>query len=82
MLGSGDTYTLAHGTPPRMDSADGKSPPRPRGLGLGLARQTFSIDAGGELYAVEADDFAATVLDDPRCDDEPRRLARQHARAG
>lgn len=50
-------YTIARGTPPRMDTV-GKvaSPTTP-------PRQTFEVDAGGELYGLEADDFAKAVLD-------------------
>jgi len=47
-------YTVARQTPPRMDNPATPAPP---------PRQTHTIDAGGELYGVEADDFAATVHD-------------------
>jgi D-xylose 1-dehydrogenase (NADP+, D-xylono-1,5-lactone-forming) len=52
----GATYTLARSTPPRQDQQDAKAPPTP-------PRETRTVDAGKELYAIEADDFAATVLD-------------------
>jgi len=51
----GATYTLARSTPPKMDLAAGAPPKSPR--------ETRTIDAGKELYALEADDFAAAVLD-------------------
>ena len=51
----GAVYTIARSTPPKMDLAAG-APPRP-------PRETRTIDAGKELYALEADDFAAAVLD-------------------
>jgi predicted dehydrogenase len=51
----GAMFTLAHSIPPRQDKgAEGGGPP---------PRQAFTVDAPGELYALEADDFAATVLD-------------------
>jgi predicted dehydrogenase len=49
-------YTIARGTPPRMDTGGKVAGPWPR--------QTIEITAGKELYALEADDFAGTVLDD------------------
>ncbi len=66
-LVKGAQYTIAHSTPPKMDSptsAAGVAPPR----------QTFTVDAGGELYALEADDFAAAALDG-----KPPRVSRQHS---
>jgi predicted dehydrogenase len=49
-------WNLAYSIPPRMDQASGVAPPaRPR--------ETFSVDAGKGLYALEADDFAEAVLD-------------------
>lgn len=52
-------YTIAHSTPPRQDLAGGagKLPP---------PRQTQYVDAGMDLYGVEADAFAAVVLDGDR----------------
>jgi len=52
----GATWTLARGTPPRQDHAGSAPPSTP-------PRQTFTVDAPAELYGVEADDFAASVLD-------------------
>lgn len=52
----GATYTIAHSTPPKQDLAQGKA-------ALPPPRQTFNVDAGIDLYGVEVDDFAATVLD-------------------
>lgn len=49
------TYTLARSTPPKMDLAGGAQVRPPR--------ETRTVDAGKELYALEADDFAAAVLD-------------------
>ncbi len=48
-------YTVARSTPPKMDLAAGQKPPPPR--------ETRHVDAGKELYALEADDFASAVLD-------------------
>jgi predicted dehydrogenase len=52
-------YIISRGIPPRMDSAPSASPaapsPPPRDIRL--------IDTGPDLYAIEADDFAATILD-------------------
>src|SRR5690606_14184107 len=51
-------FTIARGTPPKMDSTTGATaPPGPP------PRQTISVDAPTELYGMEADDFAAAVLD-------------------
>jgi xylose dehydrogenase (NAD/NADP) len=65
----GATYTIGHSTPPRMDQkgAQGKriAPTAPPG-------QTHVVDAGGDLYGLEADDFAASVLDG-----RPPRISRQ-----
>lgn len=49
-------FTIARGTPPRMDQPK-NSPPAPP------PRQTHTISAGMDLYGVEADDFAAAALD-------------------
>jgi predicted dehydrogenase len=49
-------YTIARGTPPRMDSTSGaKAPAAPP------PRQTLHVDTHTDLYGVEADDFAETV---------------------
>ena len=53
----GATYTLARSAPPRQDQPNAKAPAAPP------PRDTRTVDAGKELYAIEADDFAATVLD-------------------
>jgi hypothetical protein len=50
------TFAIAHSTPPRQDVARGSEPVRP-------PRRDSSVEADAELYALEADDFAATVLD-------------------
>jgi predicted dehydrogenase len=51
---TGAIYTIARATPPKQDDpAPVKVPPR----------ETRTVDADRELYALEADDFAATVLD-------------------
>ncbi len=47
-------FTIARSTPPRMD--DPKQIVTP-------PRETRVVDVAGELYALEADDFAAAVLD-------------------
>ncbi len=55
------------GAAPRMDAAGNLTPgPAP----TPPPPQRFTIDAGKSLYALEADDFAATVLDGnpPRLD--------------
>jgi predicted dehydrogenase len=49
----GAEYRLAHSTPPKMDHTG--SAPAPR--------EVRHVDANMELYALEASDFAATVLD-------------------
>jgi predicted dehydrogenase len=48
-------YVIARSTPPKMDLAQGARPPEPK--------QTRFVNGGQELYALEADDFARTVLD-------------------
>ena len=48
------SYTIARSTPPKMDLAAGAKA-RPS--------ETRTVDAPAELYALEADDFAAAVLD-------------------
>jgi len=47
-------YIVARSTPPRMDNPGGKAPP---------PRESRFVDAPYELYGLEAEDFAATVLD-------------------
>jgi predicted dehydrogenase len=49
-------FTVARGTPPRQDQKDASAPATP-------PRETVKIDADQDLYALEADAFAATVLD-------------------
>lgn len=49
-------WTLAYSTPPKMDHAGGAVPPQ-------RPKETFHVDAGKGLYALEADDFAEAVLD-------------------
>jgi hypothetical protein len=49
-------YIVAHSAPPRQDQKDATASPTP-------PQQNFPIDADQDLYALEADDFAATVLD-------------------
>ena len=51
---TGATYTIAHNVPPRQDQPAASGPP---------PKQTVTVDAHAELYALEADDFAAAVLD-------------------
>jgi D-xylose 1-dehydrogenase (NADP+, D-xylono-1,5-lactone-forming) len=52
----GATYVIARGTPPRMDGGKGSAAAM-------NPRETRTVDAGAELYAMEADDFAESVLD-------------------
>ena len=51
---TGAVYTIARGTPPRQDN------PKPMTV---PPCETRTVDANMELYGLEADDFAATVLD-------------------
>jgi predicted dehydrogenase len=53
---TGGEYTIAHAAPPKQDYAGGNAPPPP-------PRQTRAVPATGDLYGLEADDFAAAVLD-------------------
>jgi predicted dehydrogenase len=46
-------YTIAHSVPPRQD----------RGISTAQPGQAVSLQTPGDLYALEADDFAAAVLD-------------------
>ena len=48
-------FILARGTPPKMDG-----PAKPAGPG---PRETVRVHVDGELYGIEADAFAACVLD-------------------
>ncbi|HEY7087781.1 MAG TPA: Gfo/Idh/MocA family oxidoreductase [Tepidisphaeraceae bacterium] len=50
------TYTVAQSTPPKQDAKPGTTPTRP-------PKQDFTVEADRELYALEADDFAASVQD-------------------
>ena len=47
-------YVIARSTPPRMDNPGGKPPP---------PHESRFMDAAYELYGLEAEDFASTVLD-------------------
>lgn len=49
-------FRIAYSTPPKMDSAGKATPNAP-------PRQVHRVSAESELYALEADDFAAAVLD-------------------
>jgi predicted dehydrogenase len=51
---AGAHFTIARSTPPKQDGPAAPSLP---------PRQTITADATGPLYAMEADDFAAAVLD-------------------
>lgn len=52
----GGEYVVARAAPPKQDYAAGKAPPPP-------PRQTVAVEAAGDVYGIEADDFAASVLD-------------------
>ena len=58
-------FTIARSAPPRMDSVGAAAPPAP-------PREKRVVNAGADLYAVEADDVAATILDG-----HPARITRQ-----
>ncbi len=64
-LSVGGQFTIAHGIPPRQDAGAGTKPTAP-------PRETHTVDAHRELYALEADDFAAAVHDGA-----PPRVSRQ-----
>lgn len=49
-------FTIAHSTPPKQDAAPGTTPVRP-------PKREITVEAPAELYALEADDFAAAVRD-------------------
>lgn len=57
---TGATFNVVRATPPRMDQAGLEAT---RSVPNSGPRQTYSVDANMELYGVEADDFAATILD-------------------
>lgn len=50
------TWMIGRSTPPRQDAPKGIAPSAP-------PREIRTVDADKDLYALEADDFAATVLD-------------------
>ncbi|MBL4702053.1 MAG: Gfo/Idh/MocA family oxidoreductase, partial [Phycisphaeraceae bacterium] len=50
------TYVLSRGIPPRMDQVNGS-------VTAGPMRKEVHIDAGLPVFALEADDFAAVVMD-------------------
>jgi D-xylose 1-dehydrogenase (NADP+, D-xylono-1,5-lactone-forming) len=56
-------FTIARGTPPKMDAPGQPAPTAPP--------REWRATPSGELYGIEADDFAATVLDG-----QPPRLSR------
>ncbi|MGD0389673.1 MAG: Gfo/Idh/MocA family oxidoreductase [Tepidisphaeraceae bacterium] len=59
----GSTFIVTRGNEPRMDKPQSTSPP---------PRQVHTIDAPGNMYGIEADDFAAAALDG-----QPPRISRQ-----
>jgi predicted dehydrogenase len=61
----GATFAIAKSTPPRQDAPKGATPTPP-------PRDERTVDAGQELYALEADDFAAAVQDG-----KPPRVSRE-----
>ncbi len=65
---NGANYTIAHSTPPKMDLAALQK----SGAAIAPPRQTFTMDAGMDVFGIEADDFAASVLDG-----QPPRVSRQ-----
>ncbi|HEX8911207.1 MAG TPA: Gfo/Idh/MocA family oxidoreductase [Humisphaera sp.] len=52
----GGEYVVGRSAPPKQDFAAGKAPPPP-------PREVVTVDAAGDVYGLEADDFAASVLD-------------------
>jgi predicted dehydrogenase len=68
----GAQYTLAHSTPPRMDVAAQSAHQASGAAPVAPPRKTFTVDAGADVFGVEADDFAASVLDG-----RPPRVTRQ-----
>jgi predicted dehydrogenase len=70
-LAANAEYRVVRGTPPKMDAAAGpRTTPAP--APDPPPRQVRTVSAGKELYALEADDFAAAVRDGA-----PPRLDRQ-----
>ena len=56
---SGATFTIGRSTPPKMESAGAK----PGAAAAPPPRETRTIVVDGDLYGMEADAFAASVLD-------------------
>jgi hypothetical protein len=65
----GATYSIAHSPPPRMDQ---KGTPGRKDAPAAPPRQAHVVDAGGDLYGLEADDFAASAVEG-----RPLRVSRQ-----
>jgi predicted dehydrogenase len=65
----GATYSIAYSTPPRMDM---KAKHGTKDAPTAPPRQVHVVDAAGDLYGLEADDFAACALDG-----RPPRVSRQ-----
>jgi predicted dehydrogenase len=59
----GSNFIVTRGNEPKMDKPESTSPP---------PRQVHTIDALGDMYGIEADDFAAAVLDG-----QPPRISRE-----
>jgi predicted dehydrogenase len=59
----GSTFIITRGHEPKMDDPQSTSPPQ---------RQVRTIDVPGDLYGIEADDFAAAALDG-----QPPRISRE-----
>jgi predicted dehydrogenase len=59
-------FTITRSIPPRMDDPRAAHGPPPRDV--------RRVDAGGDLYGMEADDFAATILDG-----RPPRIGREES---
>jgi predicted dehydrogenase len=59
----GSSFIVTRGNAPKMDKPESTSPP---------PRQVRTIDALGDMYGIEADDFAAAVLDG-----QPPRISRE-----
>ena len=56
----GATFSVVKATPPRMETPGISATKTVANSG---PRQTYTINANMELYGIEADDFAATILD-------------------